>query len=407
MQTNHNYPLEYIDLLATITLSPNNVNLDKLTPSEIKKINSYLQEENCRIQSAMKNHIFTVNKKKEVELLVRHYYTSTINIIDIVVDNREKLPPNNDLEQIYDSLLNLLNDLLVFIESRFGKYLSAEEKVANTYLLMAKERLKQKLAQLQKRFNRASLNERSPLPLLFKRLQRFIKRAEEDFEVTLRTLLYKKELIKGLEEMDIEAMGKDAENIFTEVDKLLIYLNYNSKTYIDDLTFRIFGDVNTLSTAREKLDRLLYHRKSFKQLHRKPGFILNPNYHDLDMVLDNWFDEEIGYWERYLALSSEHGKVPELVENRLSVGKGQISKVLINLSADQISLILRGADEARIFAAKSMSQIFKTIIPHLSTPNRTNLSYDAMRGKSYVAEERDKEIAIEALEKIIRKIRDY
>ena len=77
------------------------------------------------------------------------------------------------------------------------------------------------------------------------------------------------------------------------------------------------------------------------------------------------------------------------------------------LSTDQTALILRAADELKIIIAKSMNEVFKTIVPHLSTPYKENLSYDSMRSKSYAAETRDKEIAIQTLEKIIKKIKEY
>ena len=54
-----------------------------------------------------------------------------------------------------------------------------------------------------------------------------------------------------------------------------------------------------------------------------------------------------------------------------------------------------------------MNEVFKTIVPHLSTPYKENLSYDSMRSKSYVAETRDKEIVIETLHQIIEKVKRY
>ncbi|KIA95601.1 MULTISPECIES: hypothetical protein [unclassified Flavobacterium] len=83
------------------------------------------------------------------------------------------------------------------------------------------------------------------------------------------------------------------------------------------------------------------------------------------------------------------------------------NKVLCKLSTDQTALILRASDELKILISKSMNHLFKTIVPFLSTPNKVNLSYDAMRSKAYVAEERDKEIAIETLERMIKQIKEY
>jgi hypothetical protein len=72
-----------------------------------------------------------------------------------------------------------------------------------------------------------------------------------------------------------------------------------------------------------------------------------------------------------------------------------------------MALVLRAADELRIIMARSLNSVFKSIVPHLSTPYQENISYDSMRSKSYSAEQRDKEIAIQTLQQMINKIKEY
>jgi hypothetical protein len=96
----------------------------------------------------------------------------------------------------------------------------------------------------------------------------------------------------------------------------------------------------------------------------------------------------------------------ELTKSKANPEKPK-QKVMCMLSTDQTGLILRATDELRILVSKSMNEVFKTIVPHLSTPYKEDLSYDGMRSKSYVAEDRDKQIAIETLERIIKKIKQY
>ena len=135
--------------------------------------------------------------------------------------------------------------------------------------------------------------------------------------------------------------------------------------------------------------------------------ILNPKFHDLETVLGNWFTQEILYLEKKLHLSVVplQSKKKNPIDKQATAKEKQ--KVLCMLSTDQMGLILRASDELRILVAKSMSQVFKTIVPTFSTPYKEDLSYDGMRSKSYVAEERDKQIAIETLERIIKKIKEY
>lgn len=99
--------------------------------------------------------------------------------------------------------------------------------------------------------------------------------------------------------------------------------------------------------------------------------------------------------------------VIERKTDRFTLVNRPSNKVLCKLSTDQTALILRASDELKILISKSMNHLFKTIVPFLSTPNKINLSYNAMRGKAYVAEERDKEIAIETLERMIKQIKEY
>ncbi len=96
----------------------------------------------------------------------------------------------------------------------------------------------------------------------------------------------------------------------------------------------------------------------------------------------------------------------ETPKQKASIGKEK-AKVLCILSTDQMAIVLRAFDELKVLKARSMNEVFKTIVPHLSTPYKEELSYDSVRSKSYAAEERDKKVVIETLQQIIEKIKKY
>lgn len=77
------------------------------------------------------------------------------------------------------------------------------------------------------------------------------------------------------------------------------------------------------------------------------------------------------------------------------------------LSVDQLAIILKSADDLRIIISRSLSNIFNQLAPYLSTPYKENLSPESMRSHTYSIEERDKQIAIETLQKMIEKIQEY
>lgn len=102
--------------------------------------------------------------------------------------------------------------------------------------------------------------------------------------------------------------------------------------------------------------------------------------------------------------NSEKKVVPA---SQLVQSPAEKQKVLCTLSSDQIALILRAADESQVLKARSMNAVFKFIIPYLSTPHKENLSAAAVRSKAYNPEEADRDAAVDALQKIIKKIQGY
>lgn len=397
----HKYTLEWLDLIVKVTLNPVKTDLSAITPDQLRTMLSRIEDEKEKIQGLLKNQIFGLTKESHIELLIKNYHSSLIILLDDAFENRKKISnKNNLLKSIYESIISCLDELLSFIEVRFSAYLSLDERVPKIYLLVSRKELGQRLTKLKGWLYNTILDRRI-VDIVLKTLYSFTNRPKEDINVTFRDVLYKKELVKDIEDLEKET------DIYVALSELLIYLNFNSKAFSNHFTQRIAEQINEYDSITDRLDQLLLHYKHFNQMHIKPGVILNPQYRDLKPVLSNWFVQEIFYLEKKLHLSVTplQGKVNE--SQTVIHSKKEKHKILCILSSDQTGLILRAADELRILIAKSMNEVFKTIVPHLSTPYKDDLSYDGMRSKSYVAEERDKKIAIETLERIIRKIRDY
>lgn len=75
-------------------------------------------------------------------------------------------------------------------------------------------------------------------------------------------------------------------------------------------------------------------------------------------------------------------------------------KIRCDLSVDQLGILFKAADESRLIRSRSLSLIFKTVSPYLSTPQRQSISWDSMRSKAYQAEERDKQTVLATLDSL-------
>ncbi len=219
--------------------------------------------------------------------------------------------------------------------------------------------------------------------------------------IYIQTNILLKELCKELENLNITKSECDT---YSSLDQLLTYMNFNSKYYIENFTQRITNKLNRIEDTSDKMETLLFHLKEFKQLHRKPNVIFDSTYNDLHVEISNWFSQEIFYLEKKMQCS---GVALNGYSQSSTDKSNNVQKILCILSVDQMAIFLRSVDDLKIIMARSLNAVFKTIVPHLSTSSRKNISYDSMRSKSYAIESRDKEIVIQTLEQMIKKIREY
>lgn len=395
------YPLEWLDSLILETLSPKNTNIHLISELDLSFISQTIFKESHKIQIRLKTEVFSLPKKRQIRLLVRKYHSTLIFLLDTVIENqKEEVLSAPQLVTVFDNLLNCLDALLSFVEGRFSNYLSLDERVPITYLIVSRNDIKLKLEKLQQK---KISTDRHPnvLEIVVSTVQKFINSSMEH-QVTYRQIVYQKEVLKRLEKAN---SGEERLNLYSSLDEVLIAMNFNCPDYINYLIENISSDLNAQSTGTDRMGRLLLYLKEFGQLYSSEKIMYDPSERNVKEILNNWFTHEISFLEKDIALSEQKNNLPTTPFNGI-IAENE-NKIECILSIDQMGLILRATDETRILKAKSMSQVFKTIVPHLSTPFKKDLSYQSVRSKSYNAEERDKLIAIQTLEKIIKKIKTY
>lgn len=394
-----NYPLEWLDSLISITLNPSKMYLRDLNKEDIQNLSEKAVIESMHIQSELKNQVFALHKESQIRLLVQKYHSALIILLDTLDHYIKDISFNKEEHgNITATLISCLDELLFFIETRYLNYLTLEERVPPTYLSVSRNEMKLKLNRVQKKLI-ADVADPAFTSIVLDNLYRFILSKRID-SITLRELLYRKELVQKLEQHGNEEMRT---TLYNSLHELLVYMNYNSRDYINYFTKSIAEKINTLETKVERIDSLHFHYKEFSQMQSNQSFILYPEHENLKAILDNWFHQEILYLEKTMHLHEHVREIKRNIKQPILVHE----KIKVNLSADQLAIILRACDESQLLAARSMSQIFRQIIPFLSTHTKDNLSYDAVRSKSYHAEDRDKEIVKAVLEKLIKKTDSY
>ncbi|WP_277014308.1 hypothetical protein [Flavobacterium lindanitolerans] len=398
------YPLEWLDLFVNLTLHPAKSQLDQIDDEQIARILEVLPMEEVKLQLLIKKQTFEVTDEESITLTVWRYHSSLIVLLNTAHENAlNTFPKHPQLQQVFKGLMLTIENLLSFLELNYLKYLHMDLVVPSSYMASSRLDLMKKIDQLKEIAD--SYDNLRPLKtILFEILYKFTIPANRNFEITFRSLFYNRELVRRLEAVKWDR--KESE-VLDQLNEVLFFMNFNSRSYIDYIVNMVSAKLESEETVALKIQMLHYYSKLFRQSHKRPGIMLNPDYHDLETVLQKWIESEIRYLE-------EKGKLDESIIGQTLVRKKKQppevrteDKIRCSLSSDQMGLILRSADETRILVARSMTEVFRSIVPFLATPHNDNLSYNGMRSKSYAPEEKDKEKAIEALERMIKKIKDY
>jgi hypothetical protein len=350
----------------------------------------------------IKSLVFSMESETKIAFGIKQFHSTLIALLDQAMRNKicnSKFP---ELKQILNEVIRCITELLAFIEGRFIDFLNVNGNVPTAYFNIIKKELLNRIEAIKDSRN-SDFQLQPAFEIMIQSLVNFLNYSPEEHSFTFQEIRYIKELCKEIDHIEITENTK----VFSQMDELLISWNFNDVRYIAYLTEILSQLASSQEKAGDRIESLLYYFKSFKQLHRKQSVVFNSKYSNLNDEICNWFFQEILYLEKKMYLSviplHEH---TELTKSKANPEKPK-QKVMCMLSTDQTGLILRATDELRILVSKSMNEVFKTIVPHLSTPYKEDLSYDGMRSKSYVAEDRDKQIAIETLERIIKKIKQY
>lgn len=392
------YILEWLDTLISVTLNPVKTDVTLLHPEDIVMHLNSIDDEKNKLMTSIKNLVFRIDDESKIKTTVELYYSSLIVLLDQAMKNQIQNSKYPYLKEISEDVIDFTNEILSLLENRFGNYLDNRKRLPNAYLVPVRKKLLTRIDVIEQQLNNYPKC-KPAAGIAIQVLKNFLNCPLSEHSFTFQEIDYIKELCLEME--CIEYLGNS--KFFSRLDELLIYMNFNSRRYLDNLTQRLTSEISSCEKRDDKMEGLLFFFKSFKQLPRKTEVVFNPKQPDLKKSVTNWFQEEITYLEK----KSDFSTGSTNLKSQNVQADNPKKKVTCTLSTDQTGLILRAADELRILLAKSMSEVFKTIVPHLSTPYKKDLSYDGMRSKSYAAEERDKQIAIQTLQRIIKKIEEY
>lgn len=181
------------------------------------------------------------------------------------------------------------------------------------------------------------------------------------------------------------------------IDTKLILLDFYENRYLGMLFEKVQLNIGKVEPAERTsaIDSLKEYLLKLKEISRRMGIRKNRVIGLLEWLISTPKSSE----------ETSHNGLHSL--NEIKTCETNIEKITCNLSADQLALILRAMDDSRLVGAKSMNAVFRNLIPFMRTARKEHLSFGAVRSKAYSPEEKDRQVTLSMLEKMIEKIKNY
>jgi len=387
------YVYEWLDKLSNHDLNPANVHPGRLTKEEAGYLEVSIVQGAEQVEYSLKELFFKERDRDKLYLLVHKYHDMLIVMMNKVHEHlsHAHVQPTG-LNGLLHLLLNRLEGLLQFFEVHFFSFIGKQLHLPQTRLEIMKRDLEDKRDYIKRALEMRGAGPEA-IGVVLEAMEILTRRISQRQLIKIWEVDYHRHIIADIERNAV------AETVNSyPLEEMLIIWNLNSESSIGFFTKRFENELAEMGTVEEKLELLRKEYKALQQLPEIPNLIYNKNYPGIKDYLSEYLSNEMRHLEQkingFKPLDGKEPAVPPF-------------KVLCTLSTDQIGLILRAADESRILIARSLNSVFRAIVPFLSTQKKTDPSWKSMRTKSYEGEQRDKDIAIDALQEMIKRIKEY
>jgi len=365
--------IEIWNNLIVITISPSAFLNQKISEETFESFLLESTKAKNEMRSFLIREAFTRRSEQELELLIERYQIFIGRLLDTLYNYHEHKDITDELKGLYEKISHDLKDMMGFIETYFSKYFNVDERVPNTYLAAMRHEIKRQLPGIRKLL-RAKDGNLQLIDCVLGIIKKFIEDVDALEYISYRSLIYMKNLLRELSQM---GRGTCANDKYSPLMALLIYLNFNDQAFLKHI-FTSFADMlSSLETLQDKIEELRLYHKQTCQMHTKPGVALHLNQASVKQTILAWLDEEILFWESGTREKTEFAvKAPV--------------KINTSLAVPVLALFTRLFKEAGIITNHNQAEILRFVSTYFTSKRRIGISYGHLHSKFYQIEESTK-----------------
>ncbi len=352
----------------------------------------FIKEEKERIRHALMMVVGGIVEDRNAQKYIRTHQIGLVYLANKVFAYKEIAMPKVGgylaipYSNLCDEVQSSIEFLLGFIEKFFSQYFDRDAAITESHLRLIESELTETLVKLEE----LDYNETyKPLcNLVGTILQNRLVQRREPF--TYRTAFYFRELINLVL------------SVPEDLQKELVYLNFNDPVFYKYCTDKIALELLEKGCVQERIHYMQFCMKELKQLQTRPNFIYRLDCMNIHQWLADWLCEEIAFHEKtQLPIIT----MPPAVLSRST----DLEKYELNLSVGQLGLLASLFIEQCIPNHPAHKKIATAIAKNFMTKKAgkgEDISWESLLGKFYKHDKVSKDIVIEILMRMVKRVRE-
>ena len=342
----------------------------------LREFTSRLHAETDCVKKQLKELYFQPYAQQSFENFINLHHSSLVEMMDNLSNHidieRTKYKLNPDLGSKADLLLNLmtayrhLDDLLDFIHTLFGKFISTDEKIPKQTLQNPTKEIEE-----YKSYIEVKLSEESCKNITNAFLQPFVEFLKGKQNTTWHNLFYCRSVYKEflVQEQLHPVLGNE------DIIWMLYSLNYNTPA-----SYKIITEYIALLEPDNYLECLYHFLRKARQTMLRLNLAFKPDYMSLAEMLQKWLNEEIDFIQKTSQSTLTTSRKSSQPEKQLS------EKVLANISVAELACTFKLLVDTRVLEIPNHKDFFRAVASTYRTRNSENISSESLRIKFYKPE---------------------
>jgi hypothetical protein len=389
------YEFKILDPLVISKLNPSFV--FSLSDDELEECASLALTEVSTIQNKLFNAVFELKESHLIEIYICRHQKQLIFLADSLnayLLSKEQL---SDIQQtvsisvikLWESVYQLIEDLLTFIETHFSKYLDPDKKIPERLKIDFANQCNEYLSYIEqfKNSETEELIQIATYPVL-----EFI---DNQKTITYCQFTYLKELT--LQYFGFKKQAKETDYAIYLI-KRLFYINFNTLPFLQYLTAEIQQVLNSIENEKDKIEKLSWFHKIASQTHINPDLVFNPKSNSIKVLILQYIEDEISH-KSQLTTTANHSE--SILIESLGI------KLETDLSVDQYAFFIRVVFESGLYKNISKLKLADFFSQNTNTKMTEGVSAKNFRNKMYEADVRDQEVVKSYIIKMLSYIQNF